>query len=320
MTEATFAVLMVLVLAWAVTSHLLDRLNITGALVFAVAGYLLGNPRWGPLAVDVETPSIHVLAELTLALLLFSDAARVNVSQLRRDLSFPGRLLGIGLPLSVILGSLAAAVIFDDFSWALAGFVGATLAPTDAALSVQVINDERIPLRLRRALNVESGLNDGIATPIVVFTLAMVADQMGTTSHGEFSGGGPLLDLALGVVVGLAFGRGTARLITSASRRRWIIAGGRRLATLAAALASFAVAVALDGNGFLAAFVAGIAFGAGLPKDGADVHEVAELPELLGELMALAVWFLFGAALVPVPLSCRWRSTTSPRRRWPTRC
>jgi NhaP-type Na+/H+ or K+/H+ antiporter len=302
MTEVTFAVLMVLVLAWAVTSHLLDRLNITGALVFAVAGYLLGNPRWGPLAVDVETPSIHVLAELTLALLLFSDAARVNVSQLRRDLSFPGRLLGIGLPLSVILGSLAAAVIFDDFSWALAGFVGATLAPTDAALSVQVINDERIPLRLRRALNVESGLNDGIATPIVVFTLAMVADQMGTTSHGEFSGGGPLLDLALGVVVGLAFGRGTARLITSASRRRWIIAGGRRLATLAAALASFAVAVALDGNGFLAAFVAGIAFGAGLPKDGADVHEVAELPELLGELMALAVWFLFGAALVPVAL------------------
>lgn len=302
MTEATFAVLMVLVLAWAVTSHLLDRLNITGALVFAVAGYVLGNPRWGPLAVDVETPSIHLLAELTLALLLFSDAARVNVSQLRRDLSFPGRLLGIGLPLSVILGSLVAAVIFDDFSWALAGFVGATLAPTDAALSVQVINDERIPLRLRRALNVESGLNDGIVTPIVVFTLAMVSDQLGTSSHDESSGGGPLLDLALGVVVGLVFGLGTARLITFGSRRRWIIAGGRRLATLAAALASFALALALDGNGFIAAFVAGIAFGAGLPEDVADAHEVAELPELLGELMALAVWFLFGAALVPVAL------------------
>ena len=110
MTEATFAVLMVLVLGWAVTSHLLDRLNITGALVFAVAGYLLGNPTWGPLAVDVETPAIHLLAELTLALLLFSDAARVNVSQLRRDLSFPGRLLGIGLPLSVILGESTPAL------------------------------------------------------------------------------------------------------------------------------------------------------------------------------------------------------------------
>ena len=302
MTDATFAVLMVLVLVWAVVSHLLDRLNITGALVFAVAGYLLGNPTWGPLAVDVETPAIHLLAELTLALLLFSDAARVNVSQLRRDLSFPGRLLGIGLPLSVILGSLVAAVMFDDFSWALAGFVGATLAPTDAALSAQVINDERIPMRLRRALNVESGLNDGIATPIVVFTLAMAASEVGTTGHGDSSGGGPLLDLAYGVVVGLVLGVGTARLITSGSRRRWIIAGGRRLATLAAALASFALAVAVDGNGFIAAFVAGIAFGAGLPEDVADVHEVAELPELLGELMALAVWFLFGAALVPVAL------------------
>jgi NhaP-type Na+/H+ or K+/H+ antiporter len=302
MTEATFAVLMVLVLGWAVTSHLLDRLNITGALVFAVAGYLLGNPTWGPLTVEVETPAIHLLAELTLALLLFSDAARVNASQLRRDISFPGRLLGIGLPLSVLLGSFAAAVMFDDFSWALAGFVGATLAPTDAALSAQVINDERIPLRLRRALNVESGLNDGIATPIVVFTLAMAASEVGTTGHGDSSGGGPLLDLAYGVVVGLVLGLGTARLITSGSRRRWIIAGGRRLATLAAALGSFALAVAVDGNGFIAAFVAGIALGAGLPKDVADVHEVAELPELLGELLALAVWFLFGAAFVPVAL------------------
>jgi sodium/hydrogen antiporter len=302
MTEASFAVLMLLVLGWAVLSHLLDRLNITGALVFAVAGYLLGNPTWGPLTVDVETPSVHVLAELTLALLLFSDAARVNVSQLRRDISFPGRLLGIGLPLSVILGSLVAVVMFDDFSWALAGFVGAALAPTDAALSAQVINDERIPLRLRRALNVESGLNDGIATPIVVFALAMAASQVGTTGHGGSTGGGALLDLVLGVVVGLVLGLGTARLITFGSRRRWIIAGGRRLATLAAALASFALAVALDGNGFIAAFVAGIAFGAGLPKDVAEVHEVAELPELLGELLALAVWFLFGAALVPVAL------------------
>ena len=301
MTEATFAVLMALVLGWAVTSHLWDRLNITGALVFTVAGYLLGNRTWGPLAVDVEAPSIHVLAELTLALLLFSDAVRVNASQLRHDLSFPGRLLGIGLPLSVLLGSLVAAVIFDDFSWALAGFVGATLAPTDAALSVQVINDERISLRVRRALNVESGLNDGLATPVVAFTIAVVADQVGTTGHGE-SSGGALVDLASGIVVGLVFGLGTAALITFGSRRRWVVAGGQRLATLAAALASFALALALDGNGFIAAFVAGIAFGARLSADVADVQEVAELPELLGELLALAVWFLFGAALVPMAL------------------
>ena len=274
--------------------------NITGALVFLVAGYVLGNPSWGPLAVDVDTPSIHVLAELTLALLLFSDAARVNMSQLRRDIYFPARLLGIGLPLSVIIGSLLAAWMFDDFSWALAGFVGATLAPTDAALSAQVINDERIPMRLRRALNVESGLNDGIATPIVVFTLAVAASQLGTTGHGASSEGGALLELAVGVLVGLAVGLGSAGVIAVGSRRHRIVTGGRRLATLAAALSSFALAVALDGNGFIAALVAGIAFGSALPADVAEVEDVAELPELLGELLALAVWFLFGAALVPV--------------------
>ena len=302
MNETTFSVLMLLVLAWAVASHRLASMNITGALVFTVAGYVLGNPTWGALSVDVETPLIHLLAELTLALLLFSDAARVNLSQLRRDIYVPARLLGIGLPLSVILGSLLAAWMLDDFSWALAGFVGATLAPTDAALSAQVINDERIPLRLRRTLNVESGLNDGIATPIVVFMLAATASQLGIESHDESAEVRALVELGLGVVVGVAVGLGSAGVITFGSRRRWTMAGGRRLATLAAALASFALAVALDGNGFIAAFVAGIAFGAGMPADVAEVEHVAELPELLGEVLALGVWFLFGAALVPIAL------------------
>ena len=147
----------------------------------------------------------------------------------------------------------------------------------------------------------ESGLNDGIATPIVVFTLAVAASQLGTTGHDE-----PGAARARRTRVGRRRGpRGRARgarLIATGSRRHWIIAGGRRLATLAAALASFALAVALDGNGFIAAFVAGIAFGAALPEDVADVEEIGELPELLGEVMALAVWFLFGAALVPVAL------------------
>lgn len=302
MDETTFAVLMLLVLAWAVVSHRLDSVNITGALVFTLAGYVLGNPTWGALTVDVETPAMHLLAELTLALLLFSDAARVNLAQLRRDIYVPARLLGIGLPLAVVLGSLVAAWMFEDFSWALAGFVGATLAPTDAALSAQVINDERVPLRLRRALNVESGLNDGIATPVVVFMLAVTASQLGIESPDASAEVRALIDLAVGIVVGMVVGIGSAGVIAFGSRRRWIISGGRRLATLAAALASFALAVALDGNGFIAAFVAGIAFGAVLPSDVVDVQDVAELPELLGELLALGVWFLFGVALVPIAL------------------
>ncbi len=300
MTEGTFAVVALLVLAWAVSSAVLARANINGPLVFTVAGFVLANPHWGPLTVRFEAPSIHLIAELTLALLLFADASRVNVAELRRDIGSPTRLLGIGLPLSVVLGSLLAAWLLDDLSWALAGFVGATLAPTDAALSAQVINDKRIPMRVRRVLNVESGLNDGIVTPIVAFTLAVAASELGVAGGDHAGGGGALLQLAIGVGVGLALGLGTAYILVLGSRRHWIITGGRRLATLGAALSSFTLAVALDGNGFIAAFVAGIAFGAGLDDEVIDVEEAAELPELLGEVLALVVWFLFGAVLVPV--------------------
>lgn len=292
---------MLLVLGWAVVSDRLARWNITAPLVFAVAGLLLANGGWGPLSVDVEAPSVHLLAELTLALLLFSDAARVNVSALRRNLRVPLRLLAVGLPLSVVLGALIAAWFFMDFTWALAGFVGAALAPTDAALSAQVINDQRIPIRLRRELNVESGLNDGIVTPVVVFTLAVAAGQLGVTG-GDHGGSAirPLLELGIGILAGAAIGLGSAALITLGSRRRWVLPGGRRLAALAAALCSYTLAVTLDGNGFIAAYVAGIAFGAAMPRDVADRDKIGELPELVGEVLSFAVWFLFGAALVPV--------------------
>ena len=211
MNEAGFAILMLLVLAWAVLSNLLATVNITGPLVLLVAGYLLGNPAWGPLAVDVDAPSVHLLAEVTLALLLFADASRVNVAQLRRDAAFPARLLGLGLPITILLGALAAALLFDDMSWALAGFVGATLAPTDAALSAQVVNDDRIPMRLRRALNVESGLNDGIVTPLVVFTLAVVATDLGLEDHGHDGVAGAPRPRGGGGVGGRGGGRVSAR-------------------------------------------------------------------------------------------------------------
>jgi sodium/hydrogen antiporter len=304
-TETALAALALLTIAWTVTSRPLAEVDVTGALVFLVAGYVLANPSWGLIDLDLESPSVHRLAELTLAMLLFADASRVNVARLRRDVGVPVRLLAIGLPLSIVSGSLLAAWIFDDATWGLALFIGATLAPTDAALSAQVINDERISGRVRRILNVESGLNDGIATPLVVFSLAVVADDLGLGAHGGSAERGALVELAVGVGVGVGIGAATAVLIALGTARRWIVTGGRRLATLGAALGSFAVALSLDGNGFIAAFVAGAAFGAVLPLRLAEPDEVTEvvvLPELLGQVTGLAVWFLFGAALLPLAL------------------
>ena len=204
MTASTIAVIGLLVFAWAVTSDAVARHDISGPMLFTISGYVLANPDWGPLHVNAETSSIHVLVEITLALLLFSDAARVNVRELSRDIGLPLRLLGIGLPLSVLLGAVLAGGILDGLPWALAGFLGAALAPTDAALSAPVIDDDRLPVRLRRSLNVESGLNDGIVTPIVTVTLAVAASQLGAVSHSaSFEADGALRDLGAGVLVGL---------------------------------------------------------------------------------------------------------------------
>jgi NhaP-type Na+/H+ or K+/H+ antiporter len=304
MTTTAVAAIAGLVFGWAVVSGALGKRSVTGPLVFATAGYLLSNPGWGPVPIDGETSSIHVIAEVTLALLLFSDAARVNVGTLRHDPALPVRLLGVGLPLAVVAGAVLAAVVFD-LPWALALFLGAALAPTDAALSVQVINDERVPMRLRQALNVESGLNDGIVTPIVSVALAIAASQLGEVSESlSVELGSALLELGIGAAIGAVVGVGGATVLTIASRRDWIAPGGRRLAVLALALSGFAVALSVDANGFIAAFVAGAAFGAAVEREDGDVdvERSSELPELGGELLALVVWFLFGAALLPMAL------------------
>jgi sodium/hydrogen antiporter len=298
---STVAVVSLLLLGWAAVSGPLARHNVTGPLVFVTAGYLLANPTWGILPLSLETASVHVVAESALALVLFADASRVSVSELRRDTWLPVRLLTVGLLLSMLVGGLLASWLFVGLPWALAAFVGTALAPTDAALSVQVINDRRISTRLRRSLNVESGLNDGIATPIVTLALALGATQLGMT--GETEGivfGAAFSELAIGAATGLTLGLIGAWAITQATRRGWTEASAARLAVLATATSAFGLTLALDGNGFIAAFVAGIAFGAKLDEQVVDLESATELPELGGELLALVVWFLFGAGLVPV--------------------
>ncbi len=302
-TTLAFAAVAVLLLLWSLTSGLLARRNVTGPLVFVVAGYLLANPGWGVASLDLEAEVVHGLAEYALALVLFADASRVNMNRLRRDVGVPARLLGIGLPLTLGVGALAAALFFDDIPWSLALFLGAALAPTDAALSAQVVGDKRVPAKLRLSLNVESGLNDGIVTPVVGLALALTAATMGTASGAESQQAawiGALIELAIGIGAGAALGAAGALGVNLAGARGWALPGGRRLATLATALAAFALAVGLDGNGFLAAFVAGVVFGRLLDQRHLDDEAAIVLPELGGELLALVVWFVFGAQLVPL--------------------
>ncbi len=295
MNESALAALAVVIFGWAILSDWFARHDLTGPLVFMAAGLLLANTDWGIGSIDVEGNTVHALAELTLALLLFGDASGVPPAAARRDLPLTARLLAIGLPLSIIAGTAVAVVLFPSLPLALAGLIAASLAPTDAALSASVLSDERLPVRVRRVLNVESGLNDGIATPVVTFCIAAAATVLGVIGDEHEDGFGALGQLVIGVGVGAAVAFVGGRLIVLARQRGWMQHGSRRLATLALALLSFLVASEAGGNPFVSAFVGGIVFGATATT---DAVESVELTELAGNLLSLVLWFIFGAGFV----------------------
>ena len=291
-------VLVVMLFGWSLLSGRLERLDVTGPIVFVAAGLLLGNGPWAVVSVSVDSHAVHGLAEVTLALLLFADAARVDARDLRHDAGLPLRLLAVGLPLTLAFGAALAAVLLGGLPWELAALLGAVLAPTDAALSAGVVSDETLPLSVRRSLNVESGLNDGIATPVVTALIAAAAGVIGTGAIDETAsatGTRAVVDLVGGVVIGVIVGYLGGTLVTRARDLQWIAPGGRRIAVLMLAFLAFLAAEHVDVNYFVAAFVAGLAFRAGV---GEDDEEATELPDLIGRVLALAVWFVFGAGLV----------------------
>jgi sodium/hydrogen antiporter len=208
------AIVAALLFGWGTLSARLERFDVTAPITFVLAGLLLTH---GPLAFLGVAPShelIKGLAEFTLALVLFSDASRVGLHELRVDAGLYLRLLGVALPLTIGLGTLLALALAGTNIW-LALLVGAALAPTDAALGAGMMANPVIPARIRRLINVESGLNDGIATPFVSVALA------GAATGGQVAGHGPAAaaaELAVGILVGLATGSAGGLLMNAARR------------------------------------------------------------------------------------------------------
>jgi NhaP-type Na+/H+ or K+/H+ antiporter len=244
----------------------------------------------------VDAPSapenLKPLVEVTLVWVLFSDAARIPVSDLRHDLGPYVRLLGFGLPLTIVLGWVLAIWLLPGLDVWLALLVGAALAPTDAALGVPVVTNRAVPARIRRLITVESGLNDGIATPVVVVAIAGAASAEG--AHGP---GSALLELAIGVAAGVAVGALGGGLLRWARHRGWSAEEFTGVAVLALALAAYAGALVVHGNGFVAAFCGGLAFAAAAGPRGPA--EVGFLEQASG-LVSLLVWLAFGAIAIPI--------------------
>lgn len=292
------------VVGWGLVSARVERFDLSAPLVFVAMGLVLANGPVAVVDVNVHSETLRTIAEFSLALLLFSDAARVNVRELRRDAGVPVRLLFVGLPLSIALGTLAALVLFPSLDVWAAAAIAACVAPTDAALGAQVVEDRNVPSRVRRALGVESGLNDGIATPFVTFFIAgAVADTVARSSVTLSSAVG---DLAVGTAVGVVGGLGGGWLLAVARRHQWSAPAVRGIVVIALAILMYTAAVELGGNGFIAAFVAGLAFGTVLPRS--DQDAALALDAQVGELLSFVVWFMFGAVMVTALDGTTWRA------------
>jgi len=291
------------VIVWGLCSARLQRFDISAPMVFVGLGLLCANPL-GLVDVSSRGEGLHTLAEITLALLLFSDAARVNLRVLARDVSVPTKLLFLGLPLSIGLGTVLAALLFPGVNvWVLAA-IAASIAPTDAALGAQVVEDPHVPKRVRRILNVESGLNDGIATPFVTFFLATAVSELAV--HPAQSALGAVGDLALGALVGILIGAGGGWLLKWASTKEWANPSYRALTVVAFALLAYAGADELGANGFIAAFVGGLAFGTVFVP--AERDRALQFDAGAGSLLSLIVWFVFGAFLVSALDVVTWQT------------
>lgn len=281
-----------LVLVYGIFSKTLGARSITAPIVFVAAGVVLGGEGLGRVDVDFDAEGLRILAEVTLGLVLFTDAIRIDLPVLRRQLRLPARLLGIGLPLTIALGGLAAALLFPELPVVEAALIGAILAPTDAALGQAVVTDRRIPVRIRQALNVESGLNDGITLPVVTVLSTVAAAEMATGPSGWVALAAR--EVGFGAIAGVAAGIAGGVLIRNASRRGLIDGVFRQLSALAVAVLAFAGAEMVGGNAFIGTFTAGLAFGWAARK---ECEHVQDFTEDLGQLLAVLTFFFFGSSL-----------------------
>jgi sodium/hydrogen antiporter len=282
-----------LVLLYALVSGRLSRSIVSAAMFFIAGGVLIGPSVLGWFDLSATSGTIETLAEATLALVLFSDASRIRVNRLRREHSIPVRLLAIGLPLTILAGMVVALLLLPSLLVAEALLLAVILAPTDAALGQAVVSDERLPPRVSQALNVESGLNDGICVPLLLISLAWADAESGALSASE-SLTVVLEAVGYGVLVGGIIGLCAALGLSKLKLLNWVTGTWAQLVPLAGAVLSFSLAEYLGGSGFIAAFVAGLTFGAFY--DASD--RVEQFVEEAGGLSNAATFIVLGAVLV----------------------
>ena len=288
-------ILAVFILIYSSVAGAVERTWISGAIIFTAFGLLIGPVGLDLISFKADREAIRTLAELTLALVLFTDAAGADLAVLRKTEALPTRLLLIGLPLTIVLGFGVAVLFFPKLSLLEIALLATMLAPTDAALGKAVVTNETVPAGIRQGLNVESGLNDGICVPILFVFLALATGKTGEGSPWQLALMLVAKEIGIGLAVGLLFTLVAGWLLKFAWRRHWLTETWIQIPIVALALICFATAQLLGGSGFIAAFSGGLLFGARAKEHRKEFLRAAEGT---GDTMALITWVIFGSALV----------------------
>ena len=290
--------------AFSVVAGRVERSAITGPIIFILFGLAAGPLGFGILNIEVKAVELRVVADLTLALVLFIDASNADLSVLRTHAVIPRRMLMIGLPLCIALGIGLAVLVFPDVALFELCILGTMLAATDAALGKGVVSNKAVPARVREGLNVESGLNDGLCVPILFVFLALAMGTTGEDESGALALQLVLEEIGIGIVVAVVLTMVGVKMIGFGYRRGWFTDIWIQLPVVTLALACFATAQSLHGSGFIAAFVGGLLFGHFADK---DTHKLVLAGEGIAELLAMFTWVVFGS----VYMGFYWLSMTA---------
>ena len=290
------AILGTFIFLYSIFSGGLEKTPINGALVFVAFGLAVGPLGFDLLTGDVEAEGLSTLAEVTLAVLLFADAATANLDELKRFSGIPVRMLLIGLPLTILLGFGAGVVLFNGLGLLEIAVLATMLAPTDAALGKAVVTNQAVPSNIRESLNVESGLNDGICVPVLFLFLALVTKAGVEESTTQLALTLLAEEIGIGAGVGIGLTLLGWLLLKRLGERGWVSETWLQLPVPALAVACFALAQWIGGSGFIASFVGGLLFGRLVSKE--HKHKLLLAAEGTGDTLSLITWVVFGAAVV----------------------
>lgn len=288
-----------LIFTYGLFSKLSEASPITAPMVFVSIGLLTGKLALDLFQFELDLHLLETIAEITLIVILFVDAVGIDRKKLLTMASLPARLLLIGLPLTMVLGLLLAIPFFGDANIWLIAAMAFMLSPTDAALGQAVISSKQVPEQTRYVIDVESGLNDGIALPPILACLAVLTAKPGTDFELAFWGMFALKQVVYGILAGCAIGWLGGKLTERAVDKHWMNDLFQRLTSFSLALLAYALTEKIGGNGFIGTFFAGLTLGVGNIKIRSRVEEFGAAE---GQLLSLFVFLLFGMILVPEAL------------------